>query len=224
MVWSLARGEDFLPNFSLSELKRKMRAEKNAKSRLRLLMAVHRKDGKSLDKISDYCAVKRRTVHETLHRFQERGIIASTDAEKPGRPKRLTKNNLRDLRKRLLGSPKSSGFDQNFWNTRMVVSLVQKKYGVSYTPQWMWTLLKKIGFSCKKPRPTHYKSSPIIREAFKKKREDKFFAQNAKGEPSFVWMNQVSSSRRTLSERGSPPEKESPSKQIIRDKNSTRLE
>lgn len=209
MVWSLARGEDFLPNFSLSGLKQKMRAEKNAKSRLRLLMAVHRKDGKSLDKISDYCAVKRRTVHEALHRFQERGITASNDAEKTGRPKRLTKSQLRDLRKRLLRSPRSNGFNENFWTTRMVLTLVQKKYRASYTMQWMWTLLREIGFSCKKPRPTHYKSSPLIREAFKKKREDKFFAQNESEEPRFVWTNQASLSHPTLLERGFRPEKES---------------
>src|SRR3989338_8259934 len=153
MTWNLARGEEFLPRTSPSELKRLMQVEPEAKPRLRFLIALHRKQGKSLDEITEACAVPRRTVHGTIQRFRDRGLKAAHDAEKEGRPKRLSSKQLAQLKSQLLHSPKANGFSENFWTTRMVIKLVEREYGVSYTPQWMWTLLRKLGFSSKKPRP-----------------------------------------------------------------------
>jgi len=169
MTWGLARGEAFLPRTSLYELKRLMAAETETKPRLRLLIAMHRKQGKSLDEITDACGVPRRTVHGALERFRERGVGAAHAVKQSGRPDRLTVEQLRNLRKRLLRSPLKQGFNQAFWTTRMIVALVKREYGVAFTPQWMWALLCRLGFSCKKPRPTHYKSSPREVAAFKKK-------------------------------------------------------
>lgn len=203
MTWDLSRGEAFLPRVSLNDLKRTMAAEPEAKPRLRFLIALHRKQGKSLDEIAESCAVPRRTVHETLHRFTKRGIKAAFPAQKIGRPKRLSTKQLSVLRKRLIRSPKASGFNENFWTTRMIIKLVEHEFGVSYTPQWMWTLLCKLGFSSKKPRPTHYKSSPLAREEFKKKHGKKSLAPSASAEPRFAWTKARSSSRRTRRAAGS---------------------
>ncbi len=193
MSWDLARSEAFLPRTSLSELKRLMAAETEAKPRLRLLIAVHRKQGKSLDEITEACGVPRRTVHGTLERFRERGVEAAHAVKQSGRPDRLTAEQLRDLRKRLLRSPLTQDFNQAFWTTRMIVALVKREYEVAFTPQWMWTLLCRLGFSCKKPRPTHYKSSPRECDAFKKKRGAKSQLREENDAPSFVWTSAVSS-------------------------------
>lgn len=202
MTWDLARGEAFLPRVSLGELKRLMAAEPEAKPRLRFLIALHRKQGKSLDEIAEACAVPRRTAHGTIERFCDRGLNAAHDAEKEGRPNRLTSKQLIQLKRRLLRSPKASGFSENFWTTRMVIKLVEREFGVLYTPQWMWTLLRKLGFSSKKPRPMHYKSSPLAREEFKKKRGEKSLAPSASAEPRFAWTKAPSSSNRTRREAG----------------------
>jgi len=192
MVWSLSKGDDFLPGVSVAELKRRISSEKKAKPRTRFLIALHRKKGEGLDEISDSCSVPRRTVHGTLRRFQERGLDAAYSIKQTGRPKRLTQEQLRDLRKRLVASPHSSGFRESFWTTRMVVDLVNREYHVLYSSQWMWNLLCSLGFSCKKPRSGHYKASMKAQEAFKKRRGEKSAAPEKRGEPSFVWMSAVS--------------------------------
>jgi transposase len=192
MVWSLSKGDDFLPGVSLDELRRRIAVEKKAKPRTRLLIALHRKKNEGLDEIADACSVPRRTVHGTLRRFQERGIDAAYSIKQTGRPKRLNTEQLRDLRKRLTASPHSSGFRESFWTTRMVVDLVNRKYHVKYTSQWMWTLLCLLGFSCKKPRPRHYKASKKAQEAFKKRRGERSAAPEKREERSFVWTSAVS--------------------------------
>ncbi len=192
MVWSLSAGNEFLPEVSVVELKKLIASEKKAKPRTRLLIALRRKKGESIDEIVETCTVPRRTVHGTLHRFQERGITAAHSVKQTGRPKRLSPKQLSELRKRLLASPKASGFKESFWTTRMVIALVNREYGISYTPQWMWTLLRSMGLSCKKPRPTHYKASPEASEAFKKRQDGKSAAPRMSDDPRFVWMSAAS--------------------------------
>ena len=185
MSWNLARGEDFLSHTSLSELKRLMAAETTAKPRLRLLIALHRRQNKSLDEISEACGVPRRTVHATLQRFQERGVNAAQPAPKPGRPKRLTQKQLRQLSKRLLNGPQVSGFRETFWTTRMILALVQHEYGVEFTSEHMTRLLAKLGFSYKKPRVTNpRRASDEEVAAFKKKSIVRCWLPNAKAASS----------------------------------------
>lgn len=185
MTWDLPRGEEFLPRTSLSELKRRMQAELEAKPHLRLLIALHRKQGKSLDEIAEACGVPRSTVHGTLERFVMKGAFASHSVKQSGRPKRLNAAQLRGLRARLLQSPTANGFREGFWNTRMVLALVQREYGVGFTREHMTRLLAKLGFSYKKPRPTNpRRASNEEVAAFKKKRVERYWLPDAKAESS----------------------------------------
>jgi transposase len=192
MVWSLGKGDDFLPGVSVAELKRRIASEKKTKPRTRLLIALHRKKGEGLDDIADACSVPRRTAHGTLQRFQERGLDAAYSIKQSGRPRHLSPKQLRDLRKRLKASPQASGFYESFWTTRMVVDLVSRRYGVLYTPQWMWNLLRSLGFSCKKPRPRHHKASKKAQETFKKRLAGRSAAPKKREERYFVWTSAAS--------------------------------
>lgn len=183
MSWDLARGKDFLPDFSLNELKQKASAEKDRQPRLRLLVALNRKEGKSIDRIADAVGLHRRAVHDILHRFEERGLTAAQTLPKPGRPKHLAEKQLTDLRNRLLQSPKANGFSEGFWNGRMVSKLISREYKVKYSKNWLPKLLKRIGFSYKKPRPTNPRKAPPEEvEAFKKKRVERYWLPNARKE------------------------------------------
>lgn len=184
MVWNLSRGEDFLPMVSLGELKKQISAEKKRQPRLRLLVAFNRKQDKSIDQIADAVGLHRRAVHDILHRFEERGLKAAHALPKPGRPKHLTEKQLTDLRNRLLQSPKTNGFSEGFWNGRMVSKLISREYKVKYSKNWLPKLLKKIGFSYKKPRSTNPRRASDEEVAkFKKKRAERYWLPNAKKEP-----------------------------------------
>ncbi len=150
MTWNLTRGKEFLPDFSLNELKQYATAEKKAQPRLRLLVALNRKEGKSIDQIADTAGLHRRAVHDILHRFEEHGIQAAESLPKSGRHNRLAVSQLKDLKKRLLKSPKASGFDEGFWNRCMVRQLIRRQYSVRFCKSWILQLLTRLGFSYKK--------------------------------------------------------------------------
>ena len=183
MTWDLSRGEEFLPDFSLDELKEWASAEKRKQPHLRLLVALNRKEGKSIDQIADATGLHRRAVHDILHRFEERGLKATESLPKPGRTNYLTIKQLKDLRKRLLQAPSKSGFDEGFWNGRMIQQLVRKQYGVDYCIGWLPKVLAKLGFSYKKPRPTNLqRASPEEIAVFKKKRVERSWLPKKKKE------------------------------------------
>jgi transposase len=76
-------------------------AEQHPKSKLRLLAAVHRRQGKSIDQIANSLSKSRRTIHGWLTRFSERGIIAKDARKQTGRPAQLTQSQKRQLIKEL---------------------------------------------------------------------------------------------------------------------------
>jgi transposase len=123
---------------------------------MRLLCAIHRKEGKSLDTIADKTKMKRRTVHETLWRFMERGVEGKDSIKQEGRPPRLTQAQQRQLIRVFERGPPNNL--SGLWTTKEVRELIHKKYGISYTHQHVWEILKAAGFSLQKPRPRNHKA------------------------------------------------------------------
>jgi transposase len=204
MAWNLARGEAFLPNVSVQELKQRMSAEPNAKSKLRWLIAIHRKQGKSMDAVAEACAAPKPTVQSVLHRFQEKGERAAHAVKQEGRPPELTERQRVRLVKLLeKGNPRTPS---RLWTSKEVLALIKREFGVSYTPQHVWRLLVASGFSLIQPRPRHYKSpSKEVQDAFKKKREE---SRGTTARKVLLWaarMKPRSGSSRTS--RGAGPEK-----------------
>jgi transposase len=167
-MWKLPKGEDFLPNTPLYELQNLYAAEKRAKTKIRLLCAVNRKRGASIDDIAEITGLKRATVHSILRRFQERGISGKDAIKQTGRPAFLTLKQRKDLVRQLeKGPPKNRN---GLWSTKEVKEYIKEKYVVEYTTVHVWELLKALGFSLQRPRPRHRKAPDKEElERFKKK-------------------------------------------------------
>lgn len=168
-MWDLPKGERFLPKMELDELKSIYSTEQKTKPKIRLLCAINRKKGESIDEIAEETNLKRRTVHSILHRFCERGVKAKDSIKQDGRPSFLSirqrKSLVRYLERR--GPPGNSG---GLWTTKEVREYIRKKYKVKYTHVHVWELLQALGFSVQKPRPRHYKhASEEDINRFKKK-------------------------------------------------------
>lgn len=166
-MWSLPKGGDFLPDVSLKELQRAFEGEKVAKPKMRLLCAIHRKKSESLDEITAQTGLKRRTVHETLRRFCDRGLAGKDSIRQEGRPPHLTLRQRRKILKKLEAGPPHN--KKGLWTTKEVRELIRRECGVEYSLTHTWTLLKAAGFSIQRPRPRHYKADEKEAGRFKKR-------------------------------------------------------
>jgi transposase len=168
-VWSLPNGEFFLPNVRLERLQRLYETENKAKPKVRLLCAIHRKKGESIDEIVEATNLKRTTVHDILHRFCNRGLTGKDAIKQNGRPSFLTLRQRKALIKHL-EKRGPSGNKGGLWTTKEVREYIRRKYKVKYTSVHVWELLQALGFSVQKPRPRHYKhASDDEIDLFKKK-------------------------------------------------------
>lgn len=167
-TWKLVRGEEFLPVVSLAQLQRLYDQENRAKPKLRLLAALHRKRGLSMDAIAQQLHKPRRTVHFWLRAFQQRGVAAKDALRQSGRPPKLSLAQRQDLLRRLEAGPPRQ--PQGLWTTRAVREWVAQRYGVRFVPMHIGRLLRALGFARQRPRPRHPQAASRAEVArFKKK-------------------------------------------------------
>lgn len=186
-MWNLTKGNEFLPSISVNRLKTLYAEEKNAKAKLRLLCALHRKKGKSIDDIASLLSKPRRTIHGWIITFQKRSIDGKDSIKQTGRPATLKlaqrKNLVKDLER---GPPHNPS---GLWSTKELRKLLQRKYHVEFVNQHIWRLLVSLGFSMQRPRKRHYQhpsDEEIIQ--FKKKLDKK---QNITVQKDLLWARKM---------------------------------
>ena len=169
MKWDLPKGDQFLPDTSIDELKALHRAEKDTKARDRLLVYMARKRGDAIRKIADDFGSTYSTIRDWLVRAKG-GLDRLHDAKRSGPPRRLDAAQLAGIREDLLAGPRKLGFETDMWTGKILVEHVRRKHGMAFVPRTMQTLMREMGFRNVKPRPRHPKAaSDEEKKAFKKK-------------------------------------------------------
>lgn len=186
-MWQLPKGKQFLPSLPVQRLQRLYNQETNAKAKIRLLCALHRKRGKSMDGIAYLLSKNRRTIHSWLVRFKERGIDGKDSKKAPGKIPSLTLKQRQELVKILERGPPHNPW--GLWSTKEVRELIAKKFRRDYVKQHVWRMLVSLGFSMQRPRKRHYKR-PSDEEItlFKKKQDEK---RATTGRKDLLWARRM---------------------------------
>src|SRR3989338_6128989 len=121
MAW-LKKRDEFLVDISLLELKKMYHLEKNAKAKLRLLAALKRKEGNTLEEIAYSLQKAKTTIHDWLRRLEDNGVKKIYDIKQSGKPAKLTKQQLDELEQILDDSPQKQGLPFTLWTTKLVRS------------------------------------------------------------------------------------------------------
>jgi len=171
-MWKLPKGKKFLQSTSVQQLQKLYDREKNAKAKIRLLSALHRKSGKSIDEIAYQLSKNRRTVHSWIVRFNERGISAKDSIKQPGKTPALTIKQREELIRMLERGPPHN--PSGLWTSKEVRALITNKFKTTYVKQHIWRLLVSLGFSMQRPRKRHYRRANDEEiSQFKKKLDEK---------------------------------------------------
>ncbi len=192
MVW-LKKRDGFLVDISLSELKKIYNSEKNAKAKLRLLAAVQRKEGKTLDDIASSLQKPKTTIHDWLKRLEDGGIMNVYDVKQTGKPAKLTKQQLDELERVLDESPQKQGLPFTLWTTKLVQYIIIKLFNVKYEIWNIWKIITTLDFSLKVPRQENKKANKKLQEKFKVELKKKFNITLNLDSRSFVLMKRTSS-------------------------------
>jgi transposase len=118
--------------------------------RIQALLALA--DTLSVREVAERLSLGEQTVRDYRHAFLLRGLSSLSDKRPPGRPSKLTKSQRRALADLLKAGPQAAGYTSGCWNTPMIQDLIQSRFGVSYHPHYLATLLHNLGFSYQKAR------------------------------------------------------------------------
>ena len=102
-------------------------------------------------KIAEALGVTRGAVSQWFNRAKTDGVEALYSRKSSGRPPELHADKLEQLPGLLAKGAEAHGFRGDFWTRPRVAAVIKKAFGVSYTPQHVGNLLRKIGWSRQKP-------------------------------------------------------------------------
>ena len=118
---------------------------KRRKRALRLL-----RQGKTLQ----YVARKVGATERSVRRWQQQAqVVQLKSAQRlPGRPARLSDEQVAQLKVTLLAGALAQGYDEDYWTLARIVQLIWKLFAVRYKSSSVWRLLRRVGWSCQKPQ------------------------------------------------------------------------
>jgi transposase len=109
-----------------------------------------------------------RAVQYWVQRFEEEGLSGLVEDEKPGRPRRLTSEQLDRIALVLRDSPNMAGMSVNLWDGKTLAAFILRKWNIVLGVRQCQRLFRQLGFRFRKPRPVIAHANPEEQQRFKK--------------------------------------------------------
>ncbi len=137
-----------LEHVSAAELREHLATVEGRRATLRLVVGINYKEGVPQSTIADWYGVSRTTIHHWLNRLErletEPFEDVIYDAERAGRPPKLSGDEWEAVSSTLAAPPTAAGIDAPDWSPRLVQQLLEERFGVEYSLRHVRTLLKEV--------------------------------------------------------------------------------
>jgi transposase len=155
-------------DFDAATLRRLATTVKDADQVRRLLALATVYDGQSREEAARIGGMDRQTLRDWVHRFNEEGADGLINAKYPGRPSKLSKEQMEELRRLVEAGadPKKDGVAR--WRCVDLKRVLGERFGVDLSEVSLGRILKKLGFSHISARPLHPKQDRQAIATFKK--------------------------------------------------------
>jgi transposase len=130
--------------------------------RVQGLLLVHR--GFRETDAADIIGVGRRTLQDWIHRYRYNGIAGLHKGPYTGGKSKLSDEQKSELAEIIAAGPEAAGYDTGVWIAPIIVELVRKRYGVSYSSSQIARILHDLRFSVQYPTKKFPKADEEARE------------------------------------------------------------
>jgi transposase len=151
-----------------TELRRLARHEPDRRAAMRLLAIAHALDGFSRAEAARLAGMERQALRDAVIRYNAEGPEGLHDRPRSGRPEGLTPGQEAALKAWVLRGPNPERDKVSAWRLVDIGDHAEKTYGVRYSAWGTSRLLKRLGLSRQKARPSHPQGSAAARAAFEK--------------------------------------------------------
>ena len=149
-------------------LRKLAKAEANPRVARRLLAIANALSGMSRKEAAEAAGMDRQTLRDWVIRYNAHGPDGLSDCWGDGRPPRLEADEQAELMRIVLAGPDPEADGLSAFTREDLVRICEARFGKTFHPSSMGRLLKRLGFSRQKARPSHPQKDPAAAEAFKK--------------------------------------------------------
>lgn len=138
----------YLDSVSMTGLHRALETVEGRTPTLRVVVAINYKRGVSPTALAEWYDLSRTTVYHWLERLErladEPVADVVYDADRPGRPPKLTPTQRERLSRDLASSPRSAGFEADEWTPELLGRHVRDRYDTDYSLRHLRDLLGEL--------------------------------------------------------------------------------
>jgi transposase len=117
----------------------------------RRLAVEHLREGKSINEVARIVKASPSSVWRWKDAWEQKGLEGLSAKPHPGRTPRLNRAQKKQLVKLLLRGPRSAGYTTDLWTCVRVAEVIDKRLGVKYNSNYVWSILRRLGWTCQKP-------------------------------------------------------------------------
>jgi transposase len=149
-------------------LRKLAKAERDTRVARRLLAIANALSGMSRKEAAEAAGMDRQTLRDWVIRYNAHGPDGLCDCGRDGRPSRLEPEEQAELMRIVLAGPNPEADGISSYTREDLVRICEARFNKSFHPASMGRMLRRLGFSRQKARPSHPKKDPAEAEAFKK--------------------------------------------------------
>jgi transposase len=155
-------------DLSSSELRRLARRERDRIAAARMQAIANALEGMTRAEAARLAGMERQALRDAVVRYNAEGLAGLHDRPRLGPKPRLNEGQLEQLRQVVLNGPDIETTGLSAWTLAELCREIEGRWGVHYHEGHMSKLMRKLGLSRQKARPSHPEADPTAREAFAK--------------------------------------------------------
>jgi transposase len=155
-------------DLSAAELRRLARREPDRAAAARMQAIANALEGMTRAEAARLAGMERQALRDAVVRYNAEGLAGLHDRPRLGPRSRLSNDQHEQLRQLVLDGPDVEATGLSAWTLGELCREVATRWGVRYHEGHMSKLMRKLGLSWQKARPSHPKADPAAREAFAK--------------------------------------------------------
>ena len=164
----MSRRLEVIVQHSSAELRRAARGEFDRRAAMRLIGIAETIDGEDRKTAAERADMSDQALRDAIKRYNAEGIEGLYDRPHTGRPSKLSEKQRDELREIVVKGPDVEADGLSAYTRDDLVTIARKKWKVAYDPTSIGRILRGLGLSRQKARPSHPKKDPAAAEAFKK--------------------------------------------------------
>lgn len=155
-------------DLSAAELRGRARREPDRAAAARMQAIANALEGMTRAEAARLAGMERQALRDAVVRYNAEGLAGLHNRPRPGPKSRLTDDQFAQLRRLVLDGADIEATGLSAWTLAELCRDVEARWGVRYHEGHMSKLMRKLGLSRQKARPSHPKADPTAREAFAK--------------------------------------------------------